>query len=260
MKGLVVSKHSKRTHKRGKKQAKKGGMSDSAKKKLAIGTGSVAVLVLGVWAWFAFTTIAPPKLDTADSQQVAAFLGNKRGFKRMPVDRREAFLNSAYQRFSRGQDRGDFTRSLRQMSSSEKRVFVNAGFDIASKKFMKQAREYNKTPANKRAQALDKIIRNFEGMRRELGGGDRRYAGGAGGGGGGGGGVAPGGGRMIDGGSVADPFKGAIPTKSDELMKVLINKTSPKERAEARPLIDDLAERYKELKDPRERKRFDANR
>jgi len=129
-------------------------------------------------------------------------------------------------------------------------------FNIARVDVVNQAREYNRTPPARRAAFVDKAIRNFESLRGELSGARLSKAPNR---------------STVDAGSgqpaarpaapmadLSEPFKEIMPKGSDAMMKTLVGNTSATERAEAKPFIDALGDRYNQLKDPNERNRLNA--
>ena len=83
-------------------------------------------------------------------------------------------------------------------------------------------------------------MRNFDTIRQPLRSGGSPMAGGPG--------VAP--------VRFGDVFKDVLPKGSDELMKVVIDRTTARERTEVKPFVDAWAARYRELKKARHRRRI----
>jgi hypothetical protein len=205
-------------------------MSDKTKKTLIILASAVLVIGGSVWAYYEFTTVPPPVLEQSNSEEVVDFLGSTRGISRMPVSRRYDYLIKTYQHYSRGPHRDQFARRLRQMSHGQKNVLLDATFDIARVKFMDHARQYNKIRNKKqRAKFVDDAIRNFEGMRTELGGG----------------------GPNNDFGS---PFRNDMPKSSDDWMKAAMERTNPRERTQAKPFLESVIGRVQELRQAQARR------
>lgn len=211
-----------------KAQQKKatGGLSDRTKKIAAISLGCVVLAGAGWWGYFRFTTVPAPELAKAAPVQVVEFFGDARGLARMPVDAREQYLVSTYRQFSQGEARQQFIQSMNRMSSSERQVFYDAVFDITHVRVVEMAKEYNSLPMAQRGAYVDQAIQKIEKMREELGGGSREN-------------------------SVGEPLKADLPTSSDEMMKILVTRTSGQERADAKPFVDRMALRYKEMKNSR---------
>lgn len=211
-----------------KPSKKSAGLSDDAKKKIAIGAGSVLVIVVGWWAYFQFTTVAPPDLKQPDAsakvapEKVAEFLGDARGFGRMNVTKQEDFLLTAYRTYGQNPEtRARFIQSLHQMSASQREVLNNGVFEIGRKHVMEQAKEFASIPsAGRRSEYIGKAYDKFEKMRAELGGAN-------------------------PGDSLSEPMKQDVPSSSDEMMKVLVDRTDASERSQAKPFVDAMAAEHK---------------
>lgn len=199
-------------------------MSDKTRKALIILVSVVLVIGGGAWAYYKFTTVPPPVLEKAKSEEVVNFLGNPRGLPRMPVAQRYDYLVKTYQYYSNGPQRDEFVRQIRQMSHGDKQVLLDATFDIARVKFMDHAKQYNKIRNKKdRAQYVDGVIRTSEGMRMELGGASPNS-------------------------DLGSPFKNDLPKNSDEWLRIAMTRTNAAERSEAKPLIESIAGRVQELR------------
>lgn len=225
-----------------KKSKAKKTWSMSHERKLTLLSAGLAVVLIGGgwWAYRTFTTVPPPDLGKADVEEVVGFLGNANGFPRMSVDQREAFINNAYQRYSNYEDRVAMHRGFARMTDQEKRVFLDASFEVFKDRFLEEAREYNKLDRAERQRFVDSAIRNMENMRAQLSGG-------------GGAPVGPSGERV----NLGNPFEEHAPRTADEFMTRLSKMTTPKERDEGRQLLEDIATRSKQLdSNPRERERF----
>ncbi len=189
-----------------------------------IGVGSAAVLAAGVWAYYEFTTITPPKLAVASADQVTSYLGDARGFRRLSIPKREEFLTNAYQQFSSEEGRVALNRALRSMSMQERQVLMDATVDVMRTRVVEFSDEYNRLPKTDRPQFVDNVISNFRRMQGDLGGQGKPNM------------------------NVGEPFKPFAPERSDDWSKVLVTRTTAKERAKAQPLIDALAKRVQETR------------
>jgi hypothetical protein len=187
-----------------------------------IGVGAAAVLAAGVWAYYEFTTITPPKLAVASADQVMSYLGDTRGFSRLSIPKREEFLANTYQQFSSEEGRVALNRALRSMSMQERQVLMDATVDVMRTRVVEFSDEYNRLPKTDRPQFVDNVISNFRKMQGDLGG------------------------RGNSNMNVGEPFKPFVPERSDDWSKMLVTRTTARERAKAQPLIDALAKRVKE--------------
>ncbi len=219
---------------RKKSAPKKVVLSERTKKILLACAAGIVVVGGGWYAYYALTTIAPPDLASASPEQVVDYLGNERGFSRLSLDGRERFLTSASQRFFQNtQSREQLNQALRRMSAAEQQVFVDAGFELATDRFLHRAREFQKVSPVQRMQFVDNMIRDFEKTRQQLAGFSPQD-------------------------NLAEPFKNSMPTTSDGLTKAIVTRTNARQRAEAQPLFDALTARHKQLEtDPGARATFE---
>ena len=144
--------------------------------------------------------------------------------------------------------RGHFVQGLQQMSSGEREVLNNGVFEIGREHVMSHAKEYASLPPSQRASYVSKALDQFQDMRSRLSG--QKLVGPGGGKGNGNGTGSPnnnGGDASNPGGNdLSEPLKKDLPSSSDEMMKMLVDRTSGRERAEAKPFIDAMATQYKE--------------
>jgi len=208
------------------KGKKSSGLSEQQKKLLLVSVGSLVLVVGGIWGWYQFTTVPPPDIASTPPEKVeeiVAFLGNARGYGRLPVDQQEKFFMEAFDKYARpgGETRLRFVQAMDRWSTAEREVFNNAQFEITRKHIMEQARQYNSLPPSQRAKFVEQNLAKMEQLRADFAGASRAE-------------------------SIGEPMKKGAPTTSDELMKILVNKTDATERAEAKPYVDALAERVKQ--------------
>jgi len=208
-----------------KNKSKKPWLSDRTKN-ILIGTVAGIVLISGGWwAYLTFSTVRPPPLVAGAPPEkvveVAAYLGNSRGFGRLPVEQQEQYLVRAYQTYGQEPEaRARYVQAIRRMSSAERAVLDNAVFEITRGHVMEHALEYSSLPPSQREAYIDKAVQQMETMRAQIGSGGATR-------------------------SLSDPLKSDLPTRTDEVMKLIYAKTSPTERAKALPFIDAMASRYK---------------
>lgn len=211
-------------------------ISQRTRNSLLVLAGTLALCAAGYWAYFTFTTMSPPPVASATSDEIVAYLGNDRGLGRLPVQRREQYLVETLQRFSEGDLRRQFNASIGRMSQQQRDAFFNSITDIGRVRLMENARLYNDMKSSsEKAAFIDNVIRNFEGVRSGL----------AGKGG-------------LD--NLGEHFKESMPSRNDEYTKFLITKLSPRERSEARGFVDDVAERYQQInRNPALKRQFDVS-
>ena len=103
-------KNRKKSRKKTSKSSGAKGISQRTKVTLLIALGSVALIGGGWWSYFTFTTVTPPALATATTEDVVEFLVDTRGYARLSIPQREAFLVDTYQRFNTYEDRASLVR------------------------------------------------------------------------------------------------------------------------------------------------------
>lgn len=216
------------------KVKKSSGLSEKQKLVLLVSAGSLVLVVGAIWGWYQFTTVPPPNIAATPPEQVdeiVAYMGNARGYGRLPVEQQEKFFMEAFDKYARpgGETRLRFVQAMDRWSSAEREVFNNAQFEITRKKVMEQARQYNSLPPSQRAKFIDQNLAKMEQMRADFAGASRAE-------------------------SIGEPMKKGAPTSSDELMKILVNKTDASERAEAKPYVDAMAERVKQKQQQEQKK------
>jgi len=201
------------------KSAKNQGMSRRTKATLGIAAASLVVIVGSWWAYFKFTTVPPPDLASAQPEDVAEFLGNDRGYGRLPPSQAEAFLVRTYERFNTYEGRANLVRSFRQLPPSQQKICIDKTFDVAREITLRCAEEYRDLPKKEKKKYVDQTIHRFQAMQGELGGrGDPN----------------------VDFGQVAMPH---LPRSSNDMRKLLVTRTTPSQRARAEPFINAIVQR-----------------
>lgn len=212
--------------KKKKGKQKESALSPELKKGLTLATLVLLVVVGGGWAYVSLTTVPPPAISTAPPSDVAGFLAHPRGFARMPVDAREKFLADAILYYNESGKHNEFAGAIQSLSTAERKVVQDAVFDIGRVRYMEQAREFNKTSPKNRRQFVDKAMSDWNAMRAKFGGGS-------------------------GGQNLADPFKGDLPTTQEGWTKMIVTRTTPRERAEGEQFFNALAARHQELEGSR---------
>jgi len=203
------------------------------------------VLLIGAYMLVDYLMVKPPpEIQAATPQQIAEYLGDSRGLARLSLPKREEYLVHVVETYNSDPVRCEqLSRALGQLSYEQQQQFLDAVFEIGKDKVMKAAAEYKRTPPVRRRRFVDDVIRNVDAFRNSLAGPARAQAGP-------GGGAAP-----VP--TLVSPFEKHIPKKSDQWTKMIVSRTSPAERAQAKDLVDDLAARYDQLRhDPRAAEEF----
>jgi len=216
------------TRKKTAKSSGAKGISQRTKVTLLIAVAAVVVIGGGWWAYFKFTTVPPPALATATPENVVEFLGDTRGYARMPIPQAEAFLVKTYERFNTYEDRANLVRSFRRMPHSKRQLCVDKTFDVAREITVRSAEEYRQMPKSQRTKFVDQTMHRFRAMRGELGGG---------------------GDPNVDLGQAVMPH---LPTTSRDVERLVLNRTTPSERAKVEPFVNAIAKRHEEMKKNRQ--------
>lgn len=193
---------------------------------------SLVVIVGGWWSYFKLTTIPPPELATTTPEEVVKFLGNSRGYARMPIPKAEAFLARTYERFNSYEDRSNLVRAFRRLPQSKQKNCVNKTFDVAREITLRSADEYRHLPKKEKAKFVEKTVKRFRAMQGQMGGG---------------------GDPNVDFGQAVSPH---LPTTSRDMQKLLVTRTTPTQRAKIEPFVNAVAKYYeKEKTNPKPRQR-----
>lgn len=203
------------------------GLLEGNRKWFVIVPACILVMGAGWWAYTELTVVPPPSVQTASEQEMANYFGNERGFGSMPVAQREQFLLSTWQHYAQAppERRERFERAFNRMSPAEQKAFTDATFDVMRVNVMKHADEYGRQgSAASKSKYVDRFIDDFEQLRANL----------------------TGGGTAATGANFATPFERQAPRSSEEIHKMIIERTSPKERARAEPFVNKTIERYRQ--------------
>lgn len=200
-------------------------LSPRTKMALMVGTAGVVLLIGGFYAIEFLTAPPKPDLNTAPPAKVAEYLGHARGFASLSIPEREKFVINVLQNYKDEEKVRQLSQQLRQLSGSEQQQFLDATFDIGKKRLVEASDEYARVAQNRKKEFLGKVVADFDTLRVTLGGQD-----------------------FNNPNNLTTPFKEHVPTKSDQWTKLILERTTPAERAKAQPLIDDLSEHMSEMK------------
>ncbi|MBN1491774.1 MAG: hypothetical protein JXA69_17810 [Phycisphaerae bacterium] len=212
------------TRKSHKKQRQHRELSASTKKALLAGGIGLVVLVGAVLAFDMLTAPPEPDLQMATAEEVSGFLGHRRGFARLSLEEREAFLGEVAQRCDTPERIQALSLALSHLSYEERQQFLDATFEITKDKFLKAAEQYTRTPKAQKRQFADHSLKQLQTLQQKLCG------------------TPPVGGPPREG-SLASAFQDHFPDKSEAWIKMVVARTTPAERALAKPFIDDMVER-----------------
>jgi hypothetical protein len=205
--------------------------------------GAALICVAGYWVYGRVMGVPTPDAKNAPAEQIAHFLGHSEGFARLPAKKRMSYLNEVMVTHSDAEParKEELASALQKMTTEEKVTLREAVWDVGYKNFVDEVDVYYRTPPEEKADFVDKKIHEYYRLRCYL-------TGDSGHGGGGGGGR----GAIVD-----QSWAAGLPTDSDGLVKSIVARTRPEDRAEMKPYVDALRTRLLELKkDPRERERL----
>jgi hypothetical protein len=221
---MGVAQSRKKSRKKTSKSSVAKGISQRTKVTLLVAAAAVVVIGGGWWAYFKLTTVPPPELATATTEDVVEFLVDARGYGRLSIPQREVFLVNTYQRFNTYEDRANLVRSFRRLPRSKQQRVVEKTFDVVRQITLRSAEEYRQMPKREKTKFVDQTMQRFRAMRGELGGG---------------------GDPNVDFGPAVMPH---LPTTSRDVERLLINRTTPSERAKVEPFVNAIAKRHEEVK------------
>jgi hypothetical protein len=202
-------------------------MDENRKKLMVIGLG-LSVVILGGWYGISNVLLVKPVPDmrVASAAEMVDYLGDKRGLSHLSVDKRREVILAMGSAYGGGRQ-GELISELDRMAPSEKERFVDAVFEVGKEDFLTDAENYLALDEEEKKKFIKEKLDHYEKTRKDL----RSSASGGGGGNGGG-----------DGASFADVFSSVpgMPTRTQDVTKAIVAKTSPSERAKAKPFLDNL--------------------
>ncbi len=181
-------------------------------RKISIAGGGVVfgLLLLLTITWVVDLALAPsvPDIQTASAEQVAAFLANKRGFARIPMDDRRKMLfeiwNSS-QELSEGMG-----EAFARLASRDREQVRIAAMQVAMDHLVRAARAYRQLNPKERDRFIIDFLDEHEKLRVQLRG-------------------------------MADSFQDTLPTETDGWTKAIVTETTARQRAQVKPFVDHLA-------------------
>jgi len=210
--------------------------------------GAVVVIVGGYLLYDQVTAVPAPDVKVAQAKDIAGFMGHSRGLARLPVAKRIKFMMDLAVSHNEPAKREELASALNQMTSKEKLECREALWDAGYSVLTKEVAAYYKTPAEEREEFVDRKLADYFRAQNYLSGRSRAGGGGGGGGAGGGAKARP----LFD-----DSWLEGMPTDSDGIVKLMVAKTKPRDRARMKPYIEAMSARLEELKeDPREKERL----
>ncbi len=181
-------------------------------RKISIAGGGVVfgLLLLLTITWVVDLALAPavPDIQTASAEQVAAFLANKRGFSRLPINDRRKML---FEIWSSSQELSDgMGEAFARLSSRDRGQVRIEAMRVAMDHLVRAARSYRKLNPKERDKYIEDFLDEHEALRVQLRG-------------------------------MVDSFKDSLPTRSNEWTKSIVTQTTARQRAQVKPFVDHLA-------------------
>lgn len=195
--------------------------------------GAVAVIGGAYLLYARATQLDVPDPKTAPAGGIARFLGHVNGLARLSIEERQAFVTKLLTTETDASRREAMRRALAQMTSQEKETCREALWDVGFAVFFREVDAFRATPPEKRGAFIDRRIAEYWRTRDELAGklkgSGRRQA-------------------LLDG-----SWLEGMPRRGDEIVKMILARTKPKDRARMMPYVDAIGARLAELKrDPSE--------
>lgn len=175
-----------------------------------LGVTAGLVLILGWFGYDVAMTPAKPDVATADASEIVAFISDERGLTRLPQIEQEQFLDLWKDRVARPGEDQALRECLEELSDEARKRFADAMVHQVKRSYIDDAQAYAKLtdPMEK-----DRFLRERIAEYSSQGAFAKK---------------------------VASSFKGSAPRNQDELNRLILEKTTPEERAIGEPYYDDL--------------------
>ncbi len=207
---------------------------------LIVAGGVLGALAVGLGGYLVYdqvVTVPVPDIETASPKDIAGFVGHPRGLARMPTAKRAEFLYKLAGNHYEPARRRELASAFRQMTSEQKRTCREAVFDVGYEVLNEQVADFYKAPEQDRAEFIDRKIAEYHVAQRYVAGSPRAKR------------EHP---PLFD-----DSWMEGLPTDSDGVVKLMIAKTRPKDRARLKPYMEAIRARMDELNEnPREKERL----
>ncbi len=201
--------------------------------------GAVIVLVGGYILYGQIVGIPAPDVQNAPIEKVTQFLGSPQGYARLSVPSRQDFLVKVMQTYEEPAKREQLAQALSKMTTEEKVTLREATWDVGYKIFTEEVEQYYKAPPESRHKFVDRKLYEYHQARARIVGDPQTKAREQ---------------KLVD-----HSWTHGMPTDSDGVVKMLITRTRPEDRARMKPYVDALRTRMEELKkNPAEAERLMA--
>ncbi|MBN1344506.1 MAG: hypothetical protein JXQ73_17585 [Phycisphaerae bacterium] len=204
------------------------------------GIVGAVVVVGGAYLLYSQVMSLPkPDVQVASAEDLTKFLGHERGFARLPAKEQEQFLARLIEIHTEPARRGDLASALRRMTSKEKMVCREVIWNMGYRALVKDVDEFYKAPPEERDELIDEKIVDYMRAREYVAGNSRA--------------------RKDHPPLFDDSWLQGMPTDSDGIVKLMISKTRPQDRARLKPYVEKFRARMDQVrKDKREFSRMKA--
>jgi hypothetical protein len=190
--------------------------------------GAIVIVVAGYLIYVQIVGIPAPDVKNAPVEKITTFFGNPQGFARLPVPKRQEYMIEVMKTYSDPGKREQLARSMQRMTTDEKVTLRDSLFDVGYKVFTEEVEQYYSTPEKDRFEFVDRKIYDYAQARKHLLGEQKTRTGEQ---------------AMVD-----STWAAGLPTDSDGIVKLLITKTRPEDRARMKPYVESIRTRMDELK------------
>lgn len=198
----------------------------------------VATLAAAYVVWWTVQAVAirppVPDLQVAGNQQIVDFMAHPQGLERLSLPDREAFIVELVRTCAEPLRRRDLVRRIRQMSSGERVEIREALVHTVRDRIVEDSKEYQRVEgAAFREEFVNQRMGNYARLQKSLKG------------------KAPEENILLT-------LDERLPQNTEGWTKYFLSRTRPTERALAKPFLDHVEQRIRELNDSDyERERFE---
>lgn len=174
---------------------------------ISVAAGLV-LLVCVFWVYDLLTSPPVPDTAVASAEEIARFMGDRRGMSRMSRGEQVRFLAELWPRFDSLAGRMEFSDAFAQLAASEMRRVQDAFFELAKEQVKNDAEEFNRLSEEQRKEFVAKKVDEYDALRSRFRG------------------------------EGSDAFKEGLPSNSDDWTKSMVSRTSAGDRAKAQPYLN----------------------
>lgn len=198
----------------------------------------VATVVVATSLWWTVDVVAfrppVPDLQVAENQQIIEFMAHPKGLDRLSLPDREQFILDLVQTCSEPERRREFVRRIRQLSGGERAEIREALTHTVRDRINRDAEEYREVAgAAARQEFVNRRMGRYRRMQKSLKGDAPEE-------------------------NILLTLDEKLPDSTEGWTKYFLNRTTPTERAMAKPYLDHVEERMRQMKNSEyEREQFE---